>query len=167
MSILINNPKYSYEGEGHFIGIKTMFFKYPGSIDINTFTLYDSVYINTNQIDTDLLNWCRQNKSKRITIETNLLNLNLNLKNVIIFYNINSYVELKLRKQDFIKIEIFDLNDIDNKINLANQYKKENVLLMPVLSNYNNLNKIMMDKIEKINSNIRFMPPVHQLLNLD
>jgi len=171
--------KYSYEGEGPNLGIKTLFIQYPQddldiiSLEINLY----NIYINTNIYNEHLANWVKQwlllSKNHKVTIESSYMIPDDfdRFSDVIFFYDVLEYKDVLdefLKNQDFIKIRVLEKETLQSLIVVANQYAKEgyNVLLMPEYS-YDDIGKIMMNNYNKIHPAVRFMPPIQDILKID
>jgi hypothetical protein len=170
--------KYSYEGEGPNLGIKTLFIQYPqDDLDIITIgpTVYNA-YINTNIYDEHLGKWVERwistSKNHKVTIESPFMISDdfEGFSDAIFFYDVLEYKKISylfLKKQDFIKIRVLEKETLQPLIVVANQYAREgyNVLLMPEYS-YDNIGKILIDNYDKIHPAIRFMPPVQDIIKI-
>lgn len=176
MIILGENKKLSYEGEGVRLGLKTLFFAYPGKGKIKEEDVL-GIYITTSQFDDKLYTYLKLSakKGKLITIETEATNKIPSkfkkIKNILIFKSITSYVPVsKVRADEFIKVRVKESNDLNRLISIANSYclDKNNwnkVLLMPEYRD--NFSEVLKDNFSKIHKGVRFMPPVQTILNID
>lgn len=174
--------KYSYEGEGSYLGVKTLFMKYPEDKLPNIQDIKSnvhSVYINTNDFTDELNLWIEywlSYSNRRISIEFEKFPIIVYTKilynpALMLFCSVDEFVpDLAINmKRDFVKIRVLSSDQLDRCIKMATEYIEQgynNVLLMPEYD-YDNMNKILMDNYDKIHPGVRFMPPVQNLLKID
>ena len=181
----IDSKKYSYEGEGPRFGLKTFFISYSGKqgtelVDLDeVYQKARCLYINTNTLDDDLLLFCTKASQAgiHITIETEIRieksNNLYKLKNILFFFSYRSdqksWVGAYIRpKIDFLKIRILQPSALSACIEMANTYAKQHkiqVLLMPeyLIEDYS---QVLLGRFASIHHKVRFMPPVHTVLNI-
>lgn len=182
--------KYTFEGEGPYIGKKTVLFDWNNIDDkdnIYVGLLYETefkaqnIYISSNILDEELRRVLIKLSDKyQVTLELiKCYNyLYQEIPNVIQF--INTTDKSISFTNDFngayIKIEVKNVKELQTKIELANWYQEMypiEILLMPVFNepgcNWKDkfeIGQIMMTHIDKLNNNIRFMPPIQQIIDI-
>jgi len=174
--------KLSYEGEGIYLGIKTLFLNdnilWPDQKQFsNRGIKINNLYINTNAATEYLYNyindWLAQGKDKKITIETEIIfpKKYFDLEKLMFCLSVKTYAAFikNFRKnKDFLKIRILDYKDLESSIEIANKYVENNfkVLLMPEFE-HAKLGELMLQYFDDVHPQVRFMPPVQDLLKIN
>ncbi len=177
----VDRIKYSYEGEGPGLGLKTYFCHYPGDQDlfrVSDFEQVAAIYVNADYLTNELIQNLKLLSTKKfVTVEIKYENW------IEVAYpgdRINFFVvcDKKVAIEKFtgyIKIENTGFGDsaLSDRIQLANSFARDghDVLLMPRLGEMKRsaveFGPQMMRVFDQIHSKVRLMPPVHELLGIE
>lgn len=171
---------FSYEGEGPYIGLKTLFLTYKDnlgdSFSNDLLTNVKNIYINTDFIDLELFKFLLRNEQRTITCEMPIDSFVMT--NLELFHSLTHIMFFLLLKEDKeysnpeldlninLKIEVRSKDELSEKIKLANKYAnlKYDVYLMPLYTK--NIGEDMMDVFDSVHPLVRIMPPTQFLINI-
>lgn len=163
----------SYEGEGPNLGLKTVFYNYPEeALPFEIPSGIPAAYVNAEEIDSSLERWIRHHRqSSKITVEADACQARPDMESGgLYFLRCGSADDLKgwrFRPDVFAKVRVFVFETLNQCVGIANSLGAEGwpVLLMPEFES-DGLGQMMLNQIQDIHHNVRFMPPVHKLLGI-
>lgn len=188
MAIGFRDVKLSYEGEGDFLGVKTLFARSPGTtsnrqvVELAHKSSVGAFYFTLDENSTfqEVESFVDSVKNLlprvRVTIEAPGLTAwnaarQASIDSVHIRFFLNFDKEFRMGFfRGFIKIRILKLEDVEQKVDLANWFARQqhDVLLMPEYpATPQEYGQVLMQNFEKIHQRVRFMPPVHKLLGIE
>lgn len=183
----VEDVHVSYEGEGDWLGKRTLFCQYrakgEGTDIPNLFVQRPEVlYVLADKLDDKIIhfiNVVNLPTTVEITQQEMLLGdayekFRQKVKPCCRFFVVYSYPDLNLRFNGFAKIRILSPDQWDECIGLANILANlgKEVLLMPECYDLSVPDEIvllrekMMVSIDKLMPRVRLMPPVHRLIGI-
>jgi len=177
------NIKQSYEGEGDWLGIRTLFLTCPGleEAPIGAYRHLEALYITVDdKVDFDQIISYVFDFYRQTTIEVfqefcpldnflKLLESELTKTSRLIrfFYSVDTYFPLR-EFPGFVKVRVTKPAEMFPRLKVANDFAFDGhqVLLMPEYGGPD-VGQHMMEIFGYVQSGVRVMPPVHHLLGID
>lgn len=163
--------KHSFEGEGRYLGFRTIFSTYP---ELPEEFEVKFAYLSTHTMEREIYDWIKKQRRRDKVVSVEFINCIPDQSEWKDLYAdqliINTRQFVAVPEGYIIKIEMFDDEDNDEEklrlIGLANKFAhkyEHEVWLMP--RRFKEF-EWMLDYLSDLHDNIRFMPPVHEILRL-